>query len=89
MPRITRGGVALGAEVLSFAAIHLFGGHVFGAKSRSGAPPSVPASDWQHPVALVSVAATEHAAGDADAVAAWVALGRIMLDTSWLGRCPN
>lgn len=67
-----------------------------------------PASEWQHPVALVSAAATEHAAGDDDAGAArldqasalqqryptyfgaaWVALGRIMLDTSWLGRCPN
>lgn len=67
-----------------------------------------PASDWQHPVALVSAAATDDAAGDTDAGAArldqasalqqryptyfgaaWVALGRIMLDTSWLGRCPH
>lgn len=66
-----------------------------------------PARDWQHPVALVSAAATEHAAGDAEAAAgrldrasalqqryptyfgaAWVALGRIMLDTSLLGECP-
>ncbi len=64
------------------------------------------ASDWQHPVVLVSAAATDHAAGDADAGAArldqasalqqryptyfgsaWVALGRIMLDTSLLGGC--
>lgn len=66
------------------------------------------ASDWQHPVALVSAAATERAAGDADAAAvrlgkaaalqeryptyfggAWLALGRIMLDTDLLGGCPD
>jgi endoglucanase len=66
------------------------------------------ASEWQHPVALVSAAATEHAAGDSDAAAArmdratalqeryptyfgaaWVALGRIMLDTDLLGGCPD
>lgn len=64
------------------------------------------ARDWQHPVALVSAAATDHAAGDPEAAArrldqaaglqqrfptyfgaAWVALGRIMLDTSLLGEC--
>ena len=28
------------------------------------------ASDWQHPVALVAAAATDHAAGDGDAAAA-------------------
>lgn len=65
------------------------------------------ADDWQHPVAVVSAAATEHAAGDTEAAAArldkaaalqqryptyfgaaWVALGRIMLDTRLLGECP-
>lgn len=65
------------------------------------------AGDWQHPVAVVSAAATEHAAGDTEAAAArldraaalqqqyptyfgaaWVALGRIMLDTGLLGECP-
>ena len=84
-------------------------------RPRIAAPGDVPAlrnldgtaaSDWQHPVALVSAAATDHAAGDADAGAArldqasalqqryptyfgsaWVALGRIMLDTSLLGGC--
>jgi endoglucanase len=64
------------------------------------------AGEWQHPVALVSAAATDHAAGDREAGAArldqasalqqryptyfgaaWVALGRIMLDTSLLGEC--
>ena len=68
-----------------------------------------PAAEWQHPIALVAAAATNHAVGDlvsaarqldaAAAVqqqyptyygAAWLALGRIMLDTSLLGDCqPN
>ncbi|KAA0108951.1 glycosyl hydrolase family 8 [Mycolicibacterium sp. P1-5] len=86
-------------------------------RQRVAAPGDVPAlrnldgtaaSDWQHPVALVSAAATDHAAGDDDAGAArldqasalqqryptyfgaaWVALGRIMLDTTLLGHCAD
>jgi cellulose synthase/poly-beta-1,6-N-acetylglucosamine synthase-like glycosyltransferase len=60
MPRITRGGVALGAVVLSFAAILLFGGHVFGGQSRSGTPPSVPASDVSAAVSAPAPAGQTH-----------------------------
>ncbi|PRC50936.1 glycoside hydrolase, partial [Mycobacterium sp. ITM-2017-0098] len=66
------------------------------------------ASDWQHPVAIVSAAAADDAAGETESAAArldqasalqqtyptyfgaaWVALGRIMLDTDLLGGCPD
>src|SRR6478735_6765904 len=45
MPRITRGGVALSVVVFTFAALLVFGGHLFGGESHSTAPPSVPAAD--------------------------------------------
>ncbi|MGE2721541.1 glycosyltransferase [Mycolicibacterium celeriflavum] len=45
MPRISRGGVAFGAAVLTFAGFVVFGGHWFGGGDESGAPPSVPAGD--------------------------------------------
>ncbi|MCV7347789.1 hypothetical protein [Mycolicibacterium rhodesiae] len=45
MPRITRGGLVLGAVVFSSAAVLLFGGHRFEAENHSGTPPSAPAAD--------------------------------------------
>jgi glycosyltransferase XagB len=45
MPRITRGGVALGAALLIFATFLVLGGRLFGDGSHSGAPPSVPAAE--------------------------------------------
>lgn len=43
MPRITRGGVALGAVLLTLAGFLVFGGRLFADGNQSGAPPSVPA----------------------------------------------
>lgn len=45
MPRITRGGVALGAALLMFATFLILGGRFFEDDSHSGAPPSVPAAE--------------------------------------------
>jgi glycosyltransferase XagB len=45
MPRITRGGVLVGAVLMIFVAFVVFGGHLLGDDdSHSGAPPSVPSS---------------------------------------------
>ncbi|WP_142391367.1 hypothetical protein [Mycobacterium sp. ENV421] len=45
MPRITRGGLVLGAVVFSSAAVLFLGGHRFWTENRSGTPPSVAAAD--------------------------------------------
>ncbi|WP_431239308.1 hypothetical protein ACQ86B_06245 [Mycolicibacterium aichiense] len=45
MPRITRGGLVVGAVVFSSAAVLFFGGHRFWTENRSGTPPSVAAAD--------------------------------------------
>jgi len=45
MPRQTRGGIVLGAVVISCAALLVFGVRLFGADSQSTPPPSVPAAD--------------------------------------------
>ncbi|QZY45212.1 MULTISPECIES: glycosyltransferase [Mycolicibacterium] len=43
MPRMTRGGVALGTVLVIFAVFLIFGGRLFSGGDQSGAPPSVPA----------------------------------------------
>ncbi|AKK26738.1 hypothetical protein [Mycobacterium sp. EPa45] len=52
MPRIIRGGLALGAVVFSFAAILVLGRHLFAGESHSKAPPSVPAADAPPPASV-------------------------------------
>jgi hypothetical protein len=52
MPRIIRGGLALGAVVFSLAAVALFGGHLFGSESHSEGSPAVAAADARPSVSV-------------------------------------
>ncbi|BBX68527.1 glycosyltransferase [Mycolicibacterium psychrotolerans] len=62
MPRITRGGVALGVALVFFAALLVFGGRLLGGESHSGAPPSVPSADTADVAAAPQAPATDTAA---------------------------